>query len=98
MAAMGGISPLAKQVQSAECSHIASQTAANALIQIAGVDADYKTEVTHALITARHWAIDATKEKIAANALTTLSADTDDPESNAAVGFAILLFKLHTRD
>ena len=97
MAAMDVIPPLRRQLETSECSDEASQSAANTLAKIA-LDADYKVEVMHALITARHCTTSPRKKDIAAQTLHTLSSDEDDPESNEAVGFAILLFRLHTRD
>ena len=101
MAEAGVIKPLVKQLEVGN--DIAVEAAAKALGNLGHVDDDKRGEITHLLINARHHATDLKRQARCGRALDDMNADTtdgvgDDSKSQEAVGMAILLFRLHTRD
>jgi len=96
MAEVGAIPQLVKQVEMG--TDTASGHAANALSLIALACTEYRSQVTNELISARHRVDDPRKRQRVGRALSDMNGDEDDTESQEAVGMAILMFRLHTRD
>ena len=77
--------------------------AANALSKLADVNVEMRGEITNQLIYAQHHATDVKRGRRAGKALDDMNASAydgigDDTEAQEAVGLAILMFRLHTRD
>jgi len=79
----------------------ASENSARALAQVACVSDNCRSTITHQLISVRHAATSIAPDlKVAARAaraLKSMNAEEDE-HSAQAVGMAILLFRIHTRD
>ena len=101
LADAGVIPLLVKQIE-AGTEH-SGDFAARTLGYLADVNAERRGEITHQLIHARHHATDLKRGRRAGKALDDMNASAfdgigDDTEAQEAVGMAILLFRLHTRD
>ena len=93
--AAGVIPHLTTQVEAGTES--ASDFALRALEHVANVSAEARGEVTHQLIGVRQRA-GSEKRRAKAAAALEMNTDLDSVESQEAVGMAILLFRLHSRD
>ena len=89
---------LVKQVS--QGTSIASDKSARALAEIANVSPEVRSTVTHTLINARHNATDPKVVVRIVKALDGMESEGGDQDdmSQQAVGLAILMFRIHTRD
>ena len=93
MADAGAVPYLVTQIETANSDQV-SANSAHALFRIAKAGDDKRSEVTHQLICARHRCEDPQKEVRVSRVLSELNSE----ENETAMGLAILMFRLHTRD
>ena len=93
MAEAGAVPYLVTQIETANSDQV-SANSAHALFRIAKAGDDKRSEVTHQLICARHRCEDPQKEVRVSRVLSELNSE----ENETAMGLAILMFRLHTRD
>uniref|UniRef100_A0A7S2GR33 Uncharacterized protein n=1 Tax=Haptolina brevifila TaxID=156173 RepID=A0A7S2GR33_9EUKA len=95
----GAIPYLVQQV--GEGTDQASENSVRALAHLASVSDDCRSTITHQLISVRHAAtsiaLDTKVAQRATRALREMNAEEDE-QSAQAVGMAILLFRIHSRD